>query len=390
MAIYELDQAIKIDDNFYNINAVKADSVKSTLDIYKVNLGDTEDVPSTTKVLSFNGKDTASLALVTAEGGRFRGRIKVPNNTNKTIDAEAVLNYSDIKDVVLTNIKNNAIVYNWDGSTIDSSFDNAINSISIVQGPEAKASAFASYNKSQYDAYIKEKTENGSSIIKYLPTYLYVGTKENKVYYGTADKNTAELLAINGAGVVAEAAKLVTPRNIKVDLGSTAIVSFDGTKDIDGSTSDNPAPGVTGVLAMANGGLGGNISSNNSTAKTAEYYINGAINETTAAVTDNTQIICKRETTSESAGFCERKKASILWNYIANKIRSTFGFNSSNVLPVANGGTGQTSLDNVTVGISKKIKTTMNGTDKNSTIMISTNPPADGLEGDIWIVYKNS
>lgn len=34
------------------------------------------------------------------------------------------------------------------------------------------------------------------------------------------------------------------------------------------------------------------------------------------------------------------RTAENVWNYIANKIRSTFGFNSSNILPIKNGGTG--------------------------------------------------
>lgn len=41
-----------------------------------------------------------------------------------------------------------------------------------------------------------------------------------------------------------------------------------------------------------------------------------------------------------------RKSASNVWNYIADKIRSVFGFTTSNVLPIANGGTGATTAAN--------------------------------------------
>lgn len=261
----ELDKVIEIGGEDYNVNAVKADYVKNSLKINKANLAS----DGSTKLAEFNGKSEVSINLVPTDGGKFRGPIRVHNagaeltdNKNKHTSGEfageffedAVLNYHDIKDVVLANIKNNTIVYNWSGTTLtnDPTFDNAINSISIVQGPEAQASTFATFNNSRYNEYLAEIEKSGKSSIKYLPTYLYVGTTENKVYYGTADSTTAKLLAINSAGNVAEAVKLATPRKITVNLNKvpagTPEVTFNGTSDI--------KPRVTGVLDPVNGGTG--------------------------------------------------------------------------------------------------------------------------------------
>ena len=54
----------------------------------------------------------------------------------------------------------------------------------------------------------------------------------------------------NANGQAASAQKLVTARNIRVNLGSTATAAFDGTQNV--------TPGVTGVLPITNGGTGAN------------------------------------------------------------------------------------------------------------------------------------
>lgn len=57
-----------------------------------------------------------------------------------------------------------------------------------------------------------------------------------------------------GGGNAATATKLATARSLQTDLASAASASFDG--------SANATPGVTGVLALANGGTGGNTAAN--------------------------------------------------------------------------------------------------------------------------------
>ncbi|MBR6640589.1 MAG: hypothetical protein IKL08_00120, partial [Clostridia bacterium] len=382
----KLDSIINVDGVPYEVAAVEANRVKNTLKINKVNLADKEESPSITTEIVFDGSTPETLDLVTAKGGRFRGRIAVPADTRKDIDAEAVLNYGDIKNVILSNIKNNAIVYDWNGMSINGAFNNAINSISIVQGLETNADGFASFNNYRY--------QNG---LHCLPTYLYIGTGENKVYYGTADSDTAKLLAINSAGNIASADKLTQSRNIRVNLSSNEPVSFNGTRNID-VTVGNPGPGVTGVLPLANGGLGGDISAASSqAAKTAEYYINGSIGENTAAVSDNTWMLFRNTSPSLTAGQYCRKKASALWTYIEGKIRSVFGFSASNVLSTTKGGTGTTSLSSVTVGNASGITVyTSTGSGATPTasyttrkVIVSTAEPtaSDGTTGDIWIKY---
>jgi hypothetical protein len=52
----------------------------------------------------------------------------------------------------------------------------------------------------------------------------------------------------NSTGNAVSSTKLATARNIKVDLGSIAAASFDGTANV--------TPGVSGILGIANGGTG--------------------------------------------------------------------------------------------------------------------------------------
>lgn len=400
----ELDKVIKVGGVDYNINAVEADHVKNSLKINKANLAS----DGSTKLAEFDGTAEVSINLVPTDGGKFRGPIRVYNagteltdNKNKHTSGDsageffedAVLNYHDIKDVVLANIKNNTIVYNWSGTTLtnDPTFDNAINTISIVQGPETQASTFATSNNNRYNEYLAEIEESGKSNIKYLPTYLYVGTTENKVYYGTADSTTAKLLAINSAGQVASADKLTNSCTIRTDLGSTQAVGFNGTADI--------APGVTGVLPLANGGLGGDISTNSDAAQAVEYYINGSITQTTDPIEDGTWMLFQRNSPSKEIGQYGRKSASALWTYISKKIRGNngFGFTDNKVLKVENGGTGKTTIGDIVVGKAQQIRTELTTKTSNTssisqqyaTISISPNDPSGGNVGDIWIKYSN-
>lgn len=73
-------------------------------------------------------------------------------------------------------------------------------------------------------------------------TRLYIGDEDRKAINLTPEKVVS---AIN-------ADQLSTARNIQTNLGSTAAASFNGT--------ENVAPGVSGVLSLANGGLGVNAS----------------------------------------------------------------------------------------------------------------------------------
>lgn len=80
----------------------------------------------------------------------------------------------------------------------------------------------------------------------------------------------------NANGQAASAQKLVTARNIQVNLGSTAAAAFDGTRNV--------TPGVTGTLPIANGGTGA------STAQQALANL-GAVNISGATMTGNLEVL---------------------------------------------------------------------------------------------------
>lgn len=96
------------------------------------------------------------------------------------------------------------------------------------------------------------------------------------------------------------------------------------------------AQDLYGTVPLESGGTGAE------TAKGAEYNIFSAIGGTTDPVVDSINFVCARSKPSATLGVFYNRTAANLWEYIAGKIRSTFGFTSANVLPVANGGTGNT------------------------------------------------
>lgn len=94
---------------------------------------------------------------------------------------------------------------------------------------------------------------------------------------------------------------------------------------------------TTGALPVANGGTGA------ATAKAAEYNILGSMITDGSDPEDTSDFAMVRGEPSSEGGVLFKRKGTSVWNWIASKIRNTFGFNSGNVLPVANGGTGCTS-----------------------------------------------
>ena len=93
---------------------------------------------------------------------------------------------------------------------------------------------------------------------------------------------------------------------------------------------------TTGALPVANGGTGA------TNAKAAQYNLLNDMAEFASNATDTSKFIMEAGSPSAAAGAVAKCSASYVWNWIVTKIRSTFGFNSSNVLTVAKGGTGGT------------------------------------------------
>ena len=158
----------------------------------------------------------------------------------------------------------------------------------------------------------------------------------------------------NTTGLAASATKLATARSFRTNLASTATASFDGTANI--------TPGVTGVLPVANGGTGnttGSLSSATKLATARSIHINLA--STLAAGFDGTADVSPGVTgvlpmanggTGNTAGLAASatKLATARSIQIDLASGSAVSFNGTanvspgvtGVLPIANGGTGNT------------------------------------------------
>jgi hypothetical protein len=387
-----LATTLKVADQEYDIHAAQANKVKERLIINKSGLSE-----ETSETIEFNGEIEQELSIVPIEGGTFEGKIRVPQNDEATIDNNAVLNYQDLTEKVFNKVITNSVLYEWNGTTASPALkNNQLNSISVIRGDISIVDEFAIYNNTN----------------KYLSAYIYIGTSDDGsggIYFGTADSDTAIEIAV---GTAAEAVKLASARKIKIDLSkehnpeptdtdTIHIDMFDGSKNVE--------LGITGVLPMSHGGLGGDLSTNTQLRKTAEYYINSSISENTAQVNDDTWLLFRNNSPSLTAGEYCRKKASAFWTYLAGKIRSTFGFSGSNdVLSPEHGGTGKSSLNDITVGKAtsdgegssiranyyRSASGTRGATETGKRITIDTKNPNDidsgkhGAAGDIWIVYN--
>lgn len=151
----------------------------------------------------------------------------------------------------------------------------------------------------------------------------------------------------------------------------------------------------SGILDHASSSLDANLASNKYISSYADVP------------EDNAQIVFKYASPDETRdktgvytgkGALYTRELRYLWNYLVTKIRTVFGFSNNNVLKAANGGTGQTDLDKVTIGQAKKIKvsykkdTATAATDVYSNITIAPsasypNGPTGGANGDIMILF---
>ena len=82
-------------------------------------------------------------------------------------------------------------------------------------------------------------------------------------------------------------------------------------------------------LSIANGGTG------QTTAKAAEYAINGGMGGYTSTPTDSTDIIMKFNTPNATNGVFYYRKITLVWDYIKSKIASILGIGGSNGIPTA-------------------------------------------------------
>ena len=102
---------------------------------------------------------------------------------------------------------------------------------------------------------------------------------------------------------------------------------------------------TTGALHVANGGTG------KTTAKAAQNALLANIDTVSTDVGDDSFFVGYYQSPSDATGALYKRVSSDIWNWIVSKIRSTFGFSSSNVLPVSNGGTGLTKAPSMLVNL---------------------------------------
>lgn len=401
----KMDSTLLINGESYDVSAKTADMVSNKLTINKIKLGDkTEEV-----VVEFDGSEARGVKLVPADGGRFTGRITVPSFASTwDNDPETVLNYKDIQDTVLAKLKNTSVLYTWSGTTISPVIKQAIAGISLVTGLEEHLAEFIAFAGTK-------------------PTeYLYICSDTGNIYLGTSTSAEVKQLAttINGC-------------TISVDLSSDAVQTFTGLQP-------ELALGVTGELPIKNGGTGAADA-----ATAAENIITGqSIRPASIRLNNPTDIdglwaVDKKygldmvnsdivnlnglffadasSGPGEGLHFMRTKDETAadgdLTTHTYDRVYAHEGHiyfapdctiqdqaptkyevyhGGGPTIPVAKGGTGQTSLSNVTVGKSDKIKTKLVVKNASNTV-VTTNPyinltisyddPSGGADGDIWIKY---
>jgi hypothetical protein len=269
----KLDRVIDIGGVSYEVEAKTAEKVDGTLTIKKTTLeGETAKNP----LVAFNGDDNQEVEIIPTTGGKFKGHIRVPSASSELNGAkntetrggitdfrtDAVLNYGDIKNNILTQLLNTSVLYSWQEGKLDPVVAKSINGITLITGSQTDllmtpdGFAFENYYNAQ---------NNRTPVVS---SYLYICTDTKNLYFGTSESQDAIKLT-SSTDFAAEAAKLETPRSILVDLGTDArdqATNFNGTSDI--------TTGTTGVLPVSAGGTG-----NTNLDKVRVGYANCIIND---------------------------------------------------------------------------------------------------------------
>lgn len=301
----ELKNTLKVDDIEFNINAVQANKVTNKLTVNKVTLSNTKS-----KLIDFDGSATKTLDIVPADGGAFTGRIKVPNNTNSTVEDEAVLNYGDLRNKVLNQLINNSTIFSWSGSTLSvpTAGSSTIAGMSLVQGTEANVQRFANSNKNNATAV----PNNNNASKRWLAAYLYICSDTKNIYFGTSDKATATRLASE-----AKALKETVKRNNKsVTIDYTALdieaIESNVNKIINGTISVGKATSIDcgNNQIIAGTALNSTLNSLNSTTSTNSANI-AALQSSVDKIIDGATTVGKATTATTATTAATAMKATI-------------------------------------------------------------------------------
>ena len=191
---------------------------------------------------------------------------------------------------------------------------NLLNSIAAVEGDSDDSSLFAFAYASPSSATGALYKRTGSNVWNWIISKI-------RSAFGFSSSN---VLPVSNGGTGSN-----TPEGAREAIGA-------GTSNFSGSYNDlADKPQIPSVpVSVANGGTGG------TSAKAAQNSLLNDMNESSDPLTDSSMLVGYNASPSDSDGAVHKRSVTTIWNYVAGKIRSTFGFNSSNVLDVEHGGTG--------------------------------------------------
>lgn len=196
------------------------------------------------------------------------------------------------------------LIISQDGSASVARADETVDHLGTVALPALPAPTFNAYMSG---GYIQGEIEGDVVKVDYLsPSDTYTREEVDKKMEDAGSMPDVVPVSQGGTGVTTAAAE----RN-RLGLGNT-----------------------TGALPVANGGTG---------ATTAKAAQNALLNDITAedgSPEDSSLFTFAYVSPSSANGVLYKRTGSNVWNWIVSKIRSIFGFNSSNVLDVEHGGTG--------------------------------------------------
>lgn len=383
----ELEKTLVVDNITYNINAVHSDNTdlatsavtadkvceKLTINSHLVDNSGSSKI----ETLDFDGSNAKSIDVVPAAGGKFSGPIQAGNHTvsSNEFSANAILNYSDIKNVLVSKLLNSSILYSWDPSKSSNKFTpviktGAISGIGIVFGKESALNGTGGF-----------AVNNSTNFSEKLPVYLYICSDSYNIYFGTSDSSTASMLANS-------ATELRYKYNSATEQSYSANDIFADIKDLKDklanlmSSSGKVSKATSAEQLVFTDGSG-------SSALTAKN-----IQDLISSIQTNIANIINGSTATGKATNAVNL-VSATKTYTADDIAAladSVSSNTGNITKIVNGTTvvaKATAADSASAA--SKATQDANGntisTYYQKKIIISQDSPSGGANGDIWIKY---
>lgn len=372
-ATFILDRPRKIDSAYINVN--NGSKVNTT--IYpQLELGSTatayEPPAVTATYIDLSGHTLHSLPDGTRDELVIKadGTCKVERKLGQmTIDAEHPINVISVEPASGTNLP--YVVLNHMFATFDS--PNSEASFTVISTSWPSTSSLKSrgvYRTWNAVIFVDERftdvetaqniiNEAGGTFVAQVPlsaepqspVTLPVLPAPGYTVYASSDvpaEIEAEVVKVDYLPATDVYTKEEVDRKIE-DVGMPAVVPVSkGGTGVTTAAAERNRLGLgntTNALPVANGGTG------KTTAKAAQNALLANINTVSTYVGDESFFVGYYQSPSDATGALYKRVSSDVWNWIVSKIRSTFGFNSSNVLPVAKGGTGLTKAPSMLVNL---------------------------------------